>query len=135
MRITSPVPTLLAATLLSCLCTQPVSGEEPVPAAPEIVRLVRIVSDPEAEWDARQSAEQAMAKLPAQVVLPSLVAHMPDQPTGVFYPPADSATADKDAPPAWQAFYAARRVWNAQTGGDRPATELAELLPDLLRAA
>ena len=135
MRIASPVPTLLAATLLSCLCTRPVSGEEPAPAAPEVVRLVRVVSDPDAEWDARQSAEQALAKLPARVVLPALVAHMSDQPAGVFYPPAGSATADKDAPPAWQAFYAARRVWNAQTSGDRPAPELAELLPDLLRAA
>jgi hypothetical protein len=135
MRLRSLVRTLFAAALLSCLCARPVPGEEPIPPAAEVVRLVRVVSDPDTEWDARQSAEQALAKLPARVVLPVLVAHMPDQPAGVFYPPADSAAADKDAPPDWQAFYAARRVWTAQTGGDRPATELAELLPDLLRAA
>jgi hypothetical protein len=137
MRNAPLLTTLLATSLLPNLCPFHVwGGEAPEPAASDAARLVIVVSDPGAEWDTRQGAEEALAKLPARLVLPALVAHMPDQPAGVFYPPADSPAADKDAPPAWQAFYAARRVWKHQTSGeDRPAAELAPLLPDLLRAA
>jgi hypothetical protein len=135
MRITPSVITLLVAFFLTAPYTGPVLADDLLPATREVARLVGLVSDPDTDWGARQTAEQSLAKLPARVVLPALVAHMPDQPAGVFYPPADSAAADKDAPPVWQAFYAARRVWKAQTGGEERTADLADLLPDLLRVA
>jgi hypothetical protein len=136
MRTRPSLITLLVAFFLTAPYTGSVLADESLPANGEVARLVGLVSDPDTDWEVRQTAEQSLAKLPARVVLPVLVAHMPDQPPGVFYPPADSPAADKDAPPAWQAFYAARRVWKAQTGGaGRPSAELADLLPDLLRVA
>jgi len=135
MRIRPSVITLLVAFFLTIPYTGSVLADESLPATREVVRLVGLVSDPDTDWDVRQAAEQSLAKLPARVVLPVLVTHMPDQPPGVFYPPADSAAADKDAPPPWQAFYAARRVWQIQTGGDERTADLADLLPDLLRVA
>ena len=109
------------------------AGEWPARAVDEVAGLVAVVASPDAGWRERGEAEAALTALPPERVLPALVATFRPPPAGPFYPGAASADADKDAPGDWQAHYAVRRVWDAQTADDK--AELGPLLADLLPAA
>jgi hypothetical protein len=88
--------------------------------------FLRRMTDKKVPWPDRCDAEDELAKLPSEIVLPKLLPlASQSMPEGGIYNSA-GREHDKQAPIAWQIWYALGRSWDAQvarlprddTGGD-----------------
>ncbi|HLW64363.1 MAG TPA: hypothetical protein VKS79_03520, partial [Gemmataceae bacterium] len=127
----------IAISLLLCAtCSQGTTAAEPPPRTEEkkIEDLIATMVDAKAGWEARCKAEDDLAKLPPEKVLPRLLklAAQP-MPKGGIYNSA-GRDHDKNAPVSWQIYYAVGRSWAAQV--ERlPVEKGGEVLLRLLGSA
>lgn len=95
-------PLLLAALIL---LAGPATATEPA-------SLVVTLTDPSASWERRCRAEDDLANCPAPETLLLLQASL-NMPAGPIWNGA-GRDVDKQAPVAWQIFYAVQRTWDHQ---------------------
>jgi hypothetical protein len=76
--------------------------------------LIKVMMDQNASWKERISAEDSLATLPPEAVLPALLPHLYQgaPPGGIWN--SGGQEADRQAPPGWQVFYAVSRSWSGQ---------------------
>ncbi|MEW6302633.1 MAG: hypothetical protein AB1705_04125 [Verrucomicrobiota bacterium] len=96
--------------------------------------LLPVMTDARESWQKRGEAEDALAKLPPEAVLPALLPHMAKgMPSGGIWNSA-GREHDRGAPVEWQVFYAVGRSWSAQVN-KLPHEGGGRLLHELLRKA
>jgi hypothetical protein len=103
-----------------------------IASAADPVPLVKTMTDPSATWEARCRAEDDLTNCVPRETLLALLQHAElKMPGGAIWNGA-GRDFDKQAPVAWQIFYATHRAWDVHTK-KLTAAERQTLWPDLLR--
>ena len=126
---------------LCCLETHAISAETDALGTPDpktplnaAEKLVARMTDPRAPFDDRCAAEDDLAKLRPQEVLPKLLPQLAKgMPEGGIWNGA-TREIDRKAPIPWQIFYATSRAWSHQVE-KLPVHSGGKLLTALLQAA
>lgn len=78
--------------------------------------LIELMTDQKASFEDRLDAEDALAKIPPQEVLPKLLPHIAKgMPSGGIWNRRGARELDRTGPVPWQIYYAVHRLWDGHT--------------------